>query len=49
MILDIETGRERLRIDSGSSLQSVLFPAPGFGRDFYYCSFSTLARVAYRA
>jgi hypothetical protein len=23
----------------------VLFPAAGFGRDFYYCSFATLTRV----
>jgi len=49
VVLDIETGAERLRLDAGSAVQSVLFPAPGFGRDFYYCSFATLTRVAYRA
>ena len=49
VVLDIETGHERLRVDSGSALQSVVFPAAGNDRDFYYCSFTTLARVAYRA
>jgi hypothetical protein len=48
VVLDIETGEERLRIDAGSAVQSVLFPAPGFGRDFYYCSFAALTRVTYR-
>jgi len=46
VVLDIETGEERVRVDSGSAAQSVLFPAPGFGRDFYYCSFAALTRVA---
>ena len=39
---------ERLRIDAGSAVQSVLFPAPGFGRDFYYCSFAAISRVGLR-
>jgi hypothetical protein len=46
VIVDIETGDERVRMDSGSPLQSVLFPAPGFGRDLYLCSFSTISRLA---
>jgi hypothetical protein len=46
VVLDIETGAERVRVDSGSAVQSVLFPAAGFGRDFYYCSFAALARVS---
>ena len=45
VVLDIETGTERLRVDAGSPVQSVVFPAAGFGRDFYYCSFATLTRV----
>jgi hypothetical protein len=49
VVLDIETGEERLRVDAGSAVQSVVFPAAGFGRDFYYCSFAAIARVAYRA
>jgi hypothetical protein len=46
VVLDIETGQERLRVDAGSAVQSVVFPAAGFGRDFYYCSFAALTRVA---
>ena len=46
VILDVETGEERLRVDSGSPLQSVVFPAVGWDRDFYYCSFATIARVS---
>ena len=46
VILDIETGEERGRADTGSPVQSVLFPAPGFGRDLYCCSFTTLSRVS---
>jgi hypothetical protein len=49
VVLDIESGRERLRVDAAGPVQSVLFPAPGFARDFYYCSFSTVARVSARA
>jgi len=43
-VVDIETGQEYARADTGSPVQSVLFPAPGFGRDFYLVSFSTLTR-----
>jgi hypothetical protein len=46
VVLDIETGEERLRVDAHSAVQSVVFPAVGFGRDFYYCSFAALTRVA---
>jgi len=45
VVLDIENGAERVRVDSGSPIQSVVFPAAGFGRDFYSCSFATLTRV----
>jgi len=48
VVLDIETGDERLRVDSGSPWQSVLFPAVGFSDDVYLCSFTTLTRVAAR-
>lgn len=43
VVLDIATGEELLRVDSGSPAQSVLFPAPGFGRDLYLCSFTTVS------
>lgn len=45
VILDIETGEERARADTGSPLQSVVFPAAGFGRDLYVCAFPTIARI----
>lgn len=45
VVVDIDTGQERGRVDTGSPVQSVLFPAPGFGRDLYLCSFTTLTRV----
>jgi hypothetical protein len=44
-VVDIETGVERARARVPSMFQSVLFPAAGFGRDLYWCTFSTLARL----
>ena len=46
VILDIKTGDEIARAPTGSPLQSVLFPCPGFHRDLYLCSFTTLTRVS---
>jgi hypothetical protein len=46
VVLDISTGNELLRADSGSPAQSVLFPAPGFHRDMYLCTFTTVSRLA---
>jgi len=45
-VIDIETGHELARADTGSPIQSVLFLAPGFERDLYYCSFTTVARIS---
>jgi hypothetical protein len=45
VVLDIATGDELARADSGGGVQSVLFPAPGVGRDFYVCSFLAISRV----
>jgi hypothetical protein len=45
VVLDIETGAEVARADTGSPVQSVVFPSPGFERDVYVCSFTTLSRV----
>ena len=45
VVLDIATGRELARADTGSGIQSVLFPTPGFERDFYICSLLTVTRV----
>lgn len=46
VVLDIETGAERARANTGSPVQSVVFPAAGFGRNLWYCSFARVARVA---
>jgi hypothetical protein len=48
VVLDVATGEERLRVDSGSPWQSVLFPAVGETADVYLCSFTTITRVAAR-
>ena len=45
VVVDIETGAECARAPVPSMFQSVLFPAPGFARDLYWCTFSTLARL----
>jgi outer membrane protein assembly factor BamB len=46
VVLDVTTGAELARVDTGSGMQSVLFPAPGFERDLYVCSFLTVSRVS---
>lgn len=46
VVLDLETGAERGRARVPAPMQSVCFPAPGWRRDVYYCSLSTVARVA---
>ena len=45
VIIDIESGEEKARADLQSPVQSVLFPSPGFSRDFYTCSFTTFSHV----
>jgi hypothetical protein len=45
VVLDVATGAELGRVDGGGGMQSVLFPAPGFERDFYVCSFMAVTRV----
>jgi hypothetical protein len=48
VVVDIETGREKGRAAVPSLMQSVVFPAPGFGRDLYWCTMTTLARIEVR-
>jgi len=45
VVLDLESGAEKGRVAIGSPVQSVVFQAPGFGRDLYTCTFTTLART----
>ncbi len=46
VVLDLETGAERARARVPTMFSSVLFPAPGWARDLYWCTFSTVARLA---
>jgi hypothetical protein len=45
VVLDLDTGEDRARVSVPSPSQAFLFPAPGFGRDVYYQSLTTIARV----
>jgi hypothetical protein len=47
VLLDIATGDERARAEIPTLFQSVVFPAPGWSNDLYYCSFSTIAKVEF--
>ena len=46
VVLDVETGDELARATDAVAVQSVLFPCPGFERDFYVCSLLDISRVA---
>ncbi len=45
VVIDLETGEERARARVPTMFQSVLFPAPGWERDLYWCTMSTIARL----
>ena len=45
VVLDLDTGADKARVDVPSPSQGFLFPAPGFDRDVYYQSLTTIARV----
>ena len=45
VVLDLDTGEEKARTTVPSPGQAFLFPAPGFERDLYYLSMTTIARV----
>ena len=47
VVRDISTGEDKGRIDSGSPLQSVVFPSVGFGHMIYMCSFSTVSAISW--
>ncbi|MGA1031834.1 MAG: hypothetical protein ACO3US_05285 [Ilumatobacteraceae bacterium] len=46
VLRDVVTGREKTRVDTGSPIQSVVFPACGSQRDFYWCSMLSLSRIS---
>lgn len=47
VVREITSGDEVLRIDSGSPLQSVVFPAAGVDQTVYACSFSTVSALSW--
>lgn len=44
-VLDLDSGATKATVDVPSPVQGFLFPAPGFGRDVYYQSLTTICRV----
>ena len=48
VVLDIESGTEKGRATLNSLSQGVVFSCPGWTRDFYYLTFSSLTRVEVR-
>jgi hypothetical protein len=45
VVLNIETGVELGRVATGSPVQAALFQAPGWSRDAYTCTFTTISRA----
>ncbi len=45
VVLDIESGAEKGRVATGSPIQSAVFQSPGWSRDVYTCTFTTLSRT----
>ena len=45
VVLDIASGAELGRVATGSPVQSALFQSPGWSRDIYTCTFTTLSRT----
>jgi hypothetical protein len=47
VVRDVLTGDEVARLDSGSPMQSVLFPAIGTERRIYSCTFTTVSALSW--
>ena len=45
VVLNIQTGAELGRVATGSPVQAALFQSPGWSRDVYTCTFTTLSRT----
>ena len=45
VVLDLDSGEDRARVEVPSPVQAFMFPAPGWDRDVYYQSLTTIARV----
>jgi hypothetical protein len=48
VVLDLDSGEDKARVAVPSPSQGFLFPAPGFARDVYYQSLTTIARIEVR-
>lgn len=48
VVRDVATGDELARVDTGSPVQHLVFPAPGWNGELYTVSFTTLTRLAVR-
>jgi len=46
VVLDIETGDEKFRTNLRNLFQGVIFPSPGWDRDYYYLTLDAVARVS---
>lgn len=46
VVLDITSGQEKARLPMGNYMQSAVFPAPGWGRDYYWLGLDRLTRIA---
>jgi len=47
VVLDVESGDELIRTDTGGPLQSTVFPAVGHDGIIYWCSMSTVSRMRF--
>jgi len=47
VVVDIATGAELARADTGGPLQSAVFPALGWDATVYWCSLSTVSRLRF--
>ncbi|MGK2954641.1 MAG: hypothetical protein ACSLFI_03085 [Solirubrobacterales bacterium] len=45
VVVDLDTGIDKARVDIPSPSQAFLFPAPGWDRDIYYQSMTSIAKV----
>jgi len=48
IVVDVESGRLLDRVATGSRIANGMFLTPGGNRDVFYCTTTTLARVAWR-
>ncbi len=46
VVFDVESGREKGRVATGSRTANGMFLSTGWNRDVYYCSIGAIARVA---